>query len=209
MLSLYEKFKETPMYLAFVKDTAAGTQAERRLLVTRRAELLAEQQTATAALDERLAGATKKRNVAKATYDKAEADVKELLTKKHHVARTASVAVDKTDRELRQLADPRIAQALAELNDRAAALMSADIKATEIQTAKIDTTSGRRVVVCKTNAAGRRDVLVAIRAARHHLSELHLAAPDDVVGAIDAILLQVPWGRLDELESADDGPRAA
>ncbi len=202
--TILEKFQKTPLFQTFLRDEAAATQAERRRLATRRAELLASAAAATAAIDEQFQAAGKRRDEAKAKCDKAQAAIAKLACDKRNVQARAEAEQQLLERELRRLADPRIAVALEDLNTQAAQLMVADIRVNDVITGR-DPQTRRLVVEQHTNERGRRAVLGAIQAARHRLNDLPFEGADDVPGVIETILGAIPWGHLEKL----DGPKQA
>jgi hypothetical protein len=120
---------------------------------------------------------------------------------------TLQTQLEREERELLKSADRRIDEAAAAMAARWERERHGVAQSKEIRTGQMDGNTGRRVMRTLDNQRAIKRLLAAMAAARLAFEQLKLANPDDVEGAIDAIVQTVErhWAALGELE----GPRVA
>lgn len=206
---LTDFFTTHPVGRAYVAERAEATQAERRRLADRLAEVLGVKHEQTKKLDAALPALLQKEAIARRALLAAEQALTQFHFKRNAVRNNGEER--QLEIELRKLADPRIAEAVAKLKARAANLMNAEAAKHDLRPdpSGLRDDQMRPVMVIFTNEPARRRILAAVAAARDRFEQLIFEVPDDLEGMIASIEASVPWDALGELTPVGVGPLAA
>ena len=200
MEQMFDRFLSSPVFNRLTREADVDRAARHTSLAAERAQALQLEATALERLRPLREKAEAKRRKAHEAAAAALAELaavdREMAAMRHQTAAVVSCL----DRELTDLADPRIADAEARLEGCLNAHLQQPPRRDQ------QTREGRHgpVVVYRSNRAGLRRLRSAVAEAKSELAALKTVLVDDLPEVISAIESRVPWDDANTMEFDDD-----